>query len=93
MICIKCGGVIIPKRIDDLPFTGIIGYKCNSCGIDWTKDQHIDDMSYCIQTVNQLKLENDQLKAEIEYFNITFPCYVDAINELKARIEILEQNL
>lgn len=61
--------------------------------IEKLKQKHVDDMSYCIQQINLLKTENESLKAEIEYFNITFSCYVDAINELKARIEILEQNL
>jgi hypothetical protein len=41
----------------------------------------------------QLEQRVQTLEEELAYFNLVFPSYADAINILKARIEILESKL
>lgn len=45
------------------------------------------------QRVQQLETTNQMLREEVDYFNLIFPSYADAINLLKARIENLESKL
>jgi hypothetical protein len=52
-----------------------------------------DSNRQLLEQIQKLEVENQHLKDEIAYFNLIFPSYADAINILKARIDILESKL
>jgi len=45
------------------------------------------------QRVQTLESQNKHLTDEVEYFNLIFPTYADAINILKKRLDTLESKL
>lgn len=97
MKCIKCGQELEWQL--DLPPSGkVLGYKCINpdCEIyneEWSTAEHKDNQDWAIRHIRALEAENQTLRDEVDYFNLIFPSYADAINLLKARIENLESKL
>jgi len=53
----------------------------------------LDEFNQDIVKIKTLEQRVQTLEEELAYFNLVFPSYADAINILKARIEILESKL
>ena len=49
--CINCGNAYQVYVENNTP----IGYKCPTCNLEWTTSEHIDDVTYLIQELNDLK--------------------------------------
>jgi CxxC motif-containing protein len=72
MKCIICGNncSYIYDRSD--PKLLLIGYKCPTCQLEWTREEHVDDMSYVIQTITALKAEMAELRHQNQILQEAF---------------------